>query len=125
MDEIADTGCRVAVRSGILGRRAVLGAMPLAVLLFATITARADDAEVTIDNFTFTPGTLTVKVGTRVVLKNQDDVRHLVVSDMSPPLFRSKVLDTDGSFSTVFDKPGTYHYFCGLHPHMQGTIVVQ
>jgi plastocyanin len=111
--------------SGILGRRAVLLAVPAAVLLATAIAARANDAEVTIDNFTFTPATLTVRAGTRIVWKNEDDVRHLVVSDTSPPLFRSKVLDTNDSFFTAFDKPGTYHYFCGLHPHMQGTIVVQ
>jgi plastocyanin len=108
-----------------VSRRAVLAAVPVAVLLATAIVARADDAEVIIDNFVFTPATLTVKTGTRVVWKNQDDIPHLVVSDGSPPLFRSKALDTDDSFSTVFDKPGTYHYFCGLHPHMQGTIVVQ
>jgi plastocyanin len=106
-------------------RRAVLAAATVAGLLAATIAARADDAEVIIDNFVFTPATLTVKAGTRVVWKNQDDIPHLVVSDTTPPLFRSKALDTDDSFSAVFDKPGTYHYFCGLHPHMQGTIVVQ
>jgi plastocyanin len=111
--------------SGILRRRAVLVAVPLAVLLSTTMATRADNTEVTIDNFTFTPAILTVKAGTRIVWRNQDDVRHLVVSDASPPLFRSKVLDTDDSFSTAFDKPGTYHYFCGMHPHMQGTIVVQ
>jgi plastocyanin len=106
-------------------RRAALLACALGGLLLAGAAARADDAQITIDNFTFTPATLTVKAGTRVVWKNQDDIPHLVVSDVSPPLFRSKALDTDDSFSTIFDKPGTYHYFCGLHPHMQGTIVVQ
>jgi plastocyanin len=108
----------------LIGRRALLAAAPVGVLLLAR-AARAEDAAVTIDNFTFTPATLTVKAGTRVVWKNEDDIPHTVVSDASPPLFRSKALDTDDSYSTVFDKPGTYRYFCGLHPHMQGTIVVQ
>lgn len=111
--------------SRFIRRRAVVAAATVTVLLAAASAARADDAEVTIDNFVFTPATLTVKAGTRVVWKNQDDIPHLVVSDGNPPLFRSKALDTDDSFSAVFDKPGTYHYFCGLHPHMQGTIVVQ
>ena len=111
--------------TGLIGRRLLLAAAPVAVLLAAGIAARADDASVVIDNFTFTPATLTVKAGTRVVWKNEDDIPHTVVSDASPPLFRSKALDTDDTFSTVFDKPGTYPYFCGLHPHMQGTIVVQ
>ncbi len=108
----------------MIGRRALLAAAPAGVLLFAQ-AARAEDGEVTIDNFTFAPATLTVKVGTRVVWKNEDDIPHTVVSDETPPLFRSKALDTDDSFAIVFDKPGIYHYFCGLHPHMTGTIVVQ
>ncbi len=103
------------------------GMLTAASLLLATLAtaARADDAKITIDNFTFTPATLTVTVGTRVVWTNNDDIPHTVVSAVSPPLFKSKALDTDDSFSTVFDKPGTYGYFCGLHPHMQGTIVVK
>jgi plastocyanin len=108
----------------LIGRRALLAAAPAGGLLLAR-AARAEDAAVTIDNFTFTPATLTVKTGTRVTWKNEDDIPHTVVSDTSPPLFRSKALDTDDSYSTVFDKPGTYRYFCGLHPHMTGTIVVQ
>lgn len=106
-------------------RRAVLCATaPLAVMLAFT-AAQADDAAVVIDNFSFTPATLTVKAGTRVVWKNADDMVHSVVSAASPPLFKSTALDTDDSFSELFDKPGTYRYFCGLHPFMQGTIVVQ
>ena len=108
----------------MLGRRLLLAAAPAGLLLLAR-GARAADGEVTIDNFTFTPATLTVKAGMRVTWKNADDIPHTVVSDESPPLFRSKALDTDDSYSWVFDKPGTYRYFCGLHPHMQGTIVVQ
>jgi plastocyanin len=108
-----------------LQRRGVLAAAALALAMAATTAARADDAAVTIDNFTFTPATLTVKPGTRVVWTNNDDMPHTVVSALSPPLFKSKALDTDDSFSSVFDKPGTYPYFCGLHPHMQGTIVVK
>jgi plastocyanin len=109
----------------LLGRRTLLAAAPGVALLASGIAARADEPSVVIDNFTFTPATLTVKAGTRVTWKNEDDIPHTVVSDETPPLFRSKALDTDDSYSTVFDKPGTYRYFCGLHPHMQGTIVVQ
>jgi len=105
-------------------RRGMLAAAALALAILAT-AAHADDAKVVIDNFTFTPATLTVAVGTRVVWTNNDDIPHTVVSAESPPLFKSKALDTDDAYSTVFDKPGTYGYFCGLHPHMQGTIVVK
>jgi len=96
-----------------------------ALAIMVTGVAQADDAKVVIDNFTFSPATLTVAAGTRVVWTNHDDIPHTVVSAVSPPLFKSKALDTDDTFSNVFDKPGSYGYFCGLHPHMQGTIVVK
>jgi plastocyanin len=111
--------------NGNLCRRGMFAAAPLVLAMTVLGAARADDTAVVIDNFTFAPATLTVKAGTRVVWTNHDDMPHTVVSAASPPLFRSKALDTDDSFSSVFDKPGTYAYFCGLHPHMQGTIVVK
>ena len=88
------------------------------------VPARAAESGVTIDNFSFNPATLTVPTGTRVTWSNHDDIPHTVVSAERPPLFRSKVLDSDESFAMVFDKPGRYGYFCSLHAHMQGTIVV-
>ena len=87
--------------------------------------SKGQTVDVKIDNFSFSPATITIPAGTTVKWTNRDDIPHTVVSDASPPLFRSKALDTDDSFAMVFDKPGTYHYFCGLHPHMTGTIVVQ
>ncbi len=98
-----------------------------ATLLLAQLLApraEAAAAEVVIDNFTFTPATLNVAAGTTVTFRNRDDIPHSVVSALRPPAFRSKVMDTDDSFAFVFDRPGRWDYFCGLHPHMQGTIVV-
>ena len=107
-------------------RRAAMLACALGGLLLAGRVARADDAQITIDNFSFTPPTLTVAAGTKVVWTNHDDIPHTVVdAAATPPGWRSKALDTDDSYSRVFDKPGTYRYFCSLHPHMQGTLVVQ
>ena len=84
--------------------------------------ARADDANVSIDNFAFTPAVLTVKPGATVTFANHDDIPHLVVAvDGS---YRSKALDTNDKFSFTFAKPGEYAYFCGLHPHMKVKIVV-
>lgn len=103
-------------------RRDVLAAALAAVL--PGLPAHAAGAEVTIDNFVFTPDGLTVPAGTRVVWTNHDDIPHSVVSAATPPLFKSAVLDTDETFARVFDTPGTYGYFCGLHPHMKGVIVV-
>lgn len=62
--------------------------------------------------------------GTAVKFTNRDDLPHSVVSARTPPAFKSKVLDTEDSFTFTFDKPGEYVYFCGLHPHMKGVVVV-
>ncbi|MFO1134443.1 MAG: cupredoxin family copper-binding protein [Rhodoblastus sp.] len=84
--------------------------------------ARADNATVTIDNFAFTPDTLTIKPGTKVVFANHDDIPHSIVAAHGE--FRSKALDTDDKFEFTFATAGEYAYFCGLHPHMKGKIVV-
>ncbi len=88
----------------------------------AVSVARAADLEVKIDNFTFSPQKLTVKAGTTVTWTNDDDIPHTVVSTGH---FRSKALDTEDKFSFTFTTPGSYEYFCGLHPHMTGTVVVE
>jgi plastocyanin len=79
--------------------------------------------EIAIDNFQFAPTPLTVKAGTKVTWINTDDVPHLIAS--ATGAFKSSaVLDTDQRFSTTFATPGSYDYFCALHPKMQGKIVV-
>jgi plastocyanin len=78
---------------------------------------------VKIDNFSFTPTTVTIPVGTTVTWTNADDIPHTVVSD--DKTFKSKALDTDEKFSYTFTKAGTYSYFCSLHPKMTAKIVVQ
>jgi plastocyanin len=80
-------------------------------------------AKITIDNFTFAPAELTVAVGTTVTWDNHDDIPHSVVEKNK--LFRSKALDTEESYSFTFAQAGTYDYFCGLHPHMVGKIIVK
>ena len=87
--------------------------------------AVADSAAqgVAIGNFAFTPATLNVKVGTTVTWVNHDDVPHTVTAD--DKRFSSQALDTDDHFSHRFDAPGTYPYFCAVHPHMTGRIIVK
>jgi plastocyanin len=85
---------------------------------------KAATAEVKIDNFSFGPQTITVAVGTEVTWTNQDDIPHTVVSD-DKTTFKSKALDTDEKFTFKFTKPGTYPYFCSIHPKMTGQVVVQ
>ena len=103
-----------------MGWIAVAAALALFVAQLAY--AWADDANVGIDNFAFTPATLTVKPGATVTFVNHDDIPHLVVAVDGK--YRSKALDTNDKFTVAFDKPGEYAYFCGLHPHMKGKIVV-
>jgi plastocyanin len=80
-------------------------------------------AEVKVDNFSFSPATLTVAPGTTVTWTNRDDIPHNVVS--TDKVFKSKVMDTDEKFSYTFTKTGSYAYFCSIHPHMTGTVVVK
>jgi plastocyanin len=101
-------------------RRALLCASLAALLLGP---ARAAETEVRIDNFVFSPAEITIAPGTTVTWLNADDIPHTVVAEGGA--FRSKPLDTDDRFATRFDRPGTYRYFCSLHPHMVGTVVVR
>lgn len=99
------------------------------ILLFvlSTTLLRAADkpapGTVTIDNFMFSPVTIEVQRGTTVTWVNKDDIPHVVASTSSK--FRSRAIDTDGSFSFTFTEPGTYEYFCSVHPKMTGKIVVK
>ena len=79
--------------------------------------------QIAIKDFMFKPAPLTVKAGSTVTWANMDDEPHSVVSDTG--LFRSGAVDTNESFSFKFDKPGTYHYTCAIHPRMVGTVVVE
>ena len=108
--------------------RAVVVAMLLGPILGAMLALGAVAAQdatnvITIDNFTFAPKELTVAVGTTVKWVNHDDIPHLVVEKKTT--FRSKALDTDDSYSYTFASAGTFDYFCGLHPHMVGQVIVK
>ena len=98
-------------------------ALLAAAAAFPAAPARASDLEVKIDSFTFAPQRLTVPVGTTVTWINDDDIPHTVVA--STRLFKSSALDTKDRFSFTFTTPGAYEYFCSLHPHMTGAIVVE
>jgi plastocyanin len=104
----------------------VTGVLQLALLTpLAAVAEPAATAatQVKIDNFTFAPQRLTVKAGTTVTWVNEDDIPHAIAATGKE--FRSKVLDTDDKFSFTFTTAGSFEYFCSLHPHMTGTIVVE
>ena len=84
--------------------------------------ASANGGDVVIDNFSFSPAAASVPVGAVVTWTNRDDVPHNIVS--SQHAFKSPVLDTNERFSYTFDKPGTYAYYCSLHPKMTGQVLV-
>ena len=95
----------------------------LAAFLVLGSDVRAEDMVIQIENFTFNPAELTIKPGTTVTWKNADDIPHSVVGDGTK--FRSKPLDTGETFSMKFTDAGEIGYFCGLHPHMKGKIIVK
>lgn len=101
----------------------VAGALLMATVSTTTKAAPASTASVQIGNFTFNQATLTVKPGTTVTWTNGDDIPHTVVS--KDGVFKSKVLDTGEKFSFTFAKPGQFGYFCSIHPHMTGAVIVK
>lgn len=106
-------------------KRIVLFLLVAGVLGFAEAAPSAQPAPttVTIDNFSFSPMTLEVKPGATITWVNKDDIPHVVASTTS--LFKSRALDTDGTFTFTFSEPGTYEYYCSVHPKMTGKIVVK
>ncbi len=78
---------------------------------------------VVIDNFSFNPQVITITVGTTLTWVNQDDTPHTVSS--TDKVFTSGALDTGDRFTYHFTTPGTYKYYCMIHPKMTATVVVQ
>jgi plastocyanin len=110
--------------AAILGTALALGAAATPSLAGNTSDKPASTAEIKIDNFSFGPATVTIPAGTTITWTNNDDVPHVVSSDDNK-MFKSKALDTDDRFSFTFTKPGTYNYYCAIHPKMVAKIVVQ
>ena len=81
-------------------------------------------AEIMIDNFSFKPATVTVPVGTKVTWINRDDVPHTVLSTDKKTIV-SPALVTDEKFAFTFTTAGTNDYFCSVHPHMKGRVIVR
>ena len=112
------------LRGSLVAAALGVGCGPLAAPLVLPASAQNGPATaISIENFTFSPAKLTVKVGTTITWTNKDDIPHGIASSDNA-FTRSKALDTDDAFSFTFTTPGTYQYFCYIHPHMVGTIVV-
>ena len=98
----------------------VLGALAVYI---PSAAETSDTGKIVVRDFMFSPSPLTVKTGSTVTWTNMDDEPHTVVSDSG--VFKSGGMDTNESFSYKFDKPGTYHFTCSIHPRMTGTVVVK
>src|SRR5215471_21416018 len=101
-------------------------AIALGLIAFLTVDLKSANAteglqssqKVTIGNFTFKPEAVTVPVGTELIWVNEDDVPHIVIGTDADSPIKSQPLDTDDRYSVTLTKPGTYKYFCSMHPHM-------
>jgi len=110
-------------------RRPMLMAAAFVALFFTGVPwlaesqAEAAPNTIEISNFSFAPAVLTVPVGTTVTWVNEDDEPHTVVD--SDTAFKSHALDTGDKFSFTFSTAGKFQYFCTIHAHMVGTVVVE
>jgi len=111
------------VAAGCTQQPASPGTNPLTPDMPGSASVQPAMKDVTIDNFTFTPSTITIPVGTTVTWVNHDDVPHTVTS--KDKVLASKAMDTDEKYSHLFAAPGTYAYFCAVHKHMTGQIIVK
>ena len=107
-----------------LGLFVFAGAMLLGNGHATAANATPTTVEIRIDNFSFGPTSVTVPAGTEITWVNHDDIPHTVTSD-DKTTFKSHPLDTDDKFTFKFEKPGTYQYFCSIHPKMTATVVVK
>src|SRR5262245_29512217 len=89
-----------------------------------TGSSSAGQDKIEIKDFAFNPQTITVKSGEKITWINRDEEPHTVVS-VEKQFKKSSALDTDQEFTIVAGSPGTYTYYCSVHPKMTGTIVVQ
>jgi plastocyanin len=104
-------------------RAVTISALHAAAMVSAPATQSA--VSVKIDNFVFQPKELVIPAGTTVTWQNADDVPHTATSKDDPQTFDSGALDTDDKFSFTFNKPGKYPYYCKVHTHMTGVVIVK
>ncbi len=102
--------------------KAFFAPVAIAAAVFLAPVAQAETVHIGIKNFMFTPMNVTITQGTTVQWINLDDIPHTVVE--KGKAWRSPALDTNDTYTHTFDQPGTYEYFCGLHPQMVAKVIV-
>ncbi len=123
---ILKTSVWLAALTGSMALATVPAVVPAAQATSSTpqvAVAKVASPQIRIENFQFTPTTVTIPVGTTVTWTNNDGTLHTVTS--ATKVFSSAGLDDGAAFSYTFTNPGTYTYYCKLHPHMTGTIIVK
>ena len=113
----------LTVAGAILPLVAVVGCGHAPGTVAKAATSQPSVPTVAIDNFSFSPAIITVPAGTTLTWVNHDDVPHTVTAN--DKVFSSGALDTDDRYSHVFATPGTYPYFCAVHTHMTGQVIVK
>ena len=116
---------RMRLCSGCVALLLAGPAIPASELPNRPATRPGAEFKISIGNFAFTPMELSVPVGATVTWVNHDDVPHTATSKADPRAFDSRPLDTGEKYSFIFTKSGRYSYFCKVHTHMTGTVVVQ
>jgi nitrite reductase (NO-forming) len=73
----------------------------------------------------FSPPTITVVIGVNstVIWTNDDSAEHTVAATNN--IFKSGIIEPGQSFTYTFTIPGTYSYYCTIHPWMKGTVIVK
>jgi plastocyanin len=107
---------------GLVLTLAACGGAPSTTPTPTPTTASSSGNSVSIMNFSFSPNSLTVKVGTKVTWTNHDSVTHTVTANQGT---LNSPVPPGSSFSFTFTKAGTYAYHCSIHPSMTATIIVQ
>ena len=123
MNQIKRNNKRIALLCGLTVLSLALGAIGGETKAPDTSTGGSQN-RIEIKDFHFEPQTLTVKAGEKITWVNKDEEPHTVVS-VEKQFKKSTALDTDQEFTITADKPGTYTYFCSVHPKMTGTIIVK
>lgn len=102
------------------GSKSLYKQKPSSSTMNPTPTTEIQSNTIVISNFSFQPGTLTIKVGTEITFKNEDSVTHTVTSNS----FDSGDINPGASLKHVFSESGTFDYHCSIHPTMTGQIIV-
>ncbi|GAA1031518.1 MULTISPECIES: cupredoxin domain-containing protein [Amycolatopsis] len=104
----------------------VLFAAVVLLTLAAPVTASAAAAQtVMMQDYAYSPASLTVHVGDTVTWIQHDTAPHDVVTTSAPVAFRSPQLSQGQTWNYTFRTPGTYSYYCSVHPDMRAQVIVQ